>query len=197
MPGVSIEFVLVLGYAVGLAVIALLLEVAARHTHRRSVGMRTSGFTYHPDRDIWQCPEDQHLFPVFSDVSRGLVIYRAPASICNACRSKPACTDSDRGREIEHRTKFGLEYGMQRFHRVISIVLLVLACLLLLIECFRTSGLYSRLTLLVVLIAFISSAWRLAMELAGGQSTEQTASVSPEMKHGNISSGRSNSRISS
>src|SRR5271155_4679829 len=100
MAGVSLEFVLMLGYAVSLAFIALLLESAARHAHRRSLGASTAGFTYHPDRDIWRCPQDQHLFPIFSDTARGAVIYRAPAAVCNSCRSKAACTDSDHGREI-------------------------------------------------------------------------------------------------
>ena len=147
MAGVSLEFVLMLGYAVSLAVIALLLELAARHAHQRSHGTATSGFTYHPDRDIWRCPQDQHLFPIFSDSTKGIVIYRAPAAACNTCRSKAACTDSNRGREIERRDPNSVESGMKRFHRAMSITLLVLASLILIVELFRAGGLYPRIVL--------------------------------------------------
>lgn len=134
------------GYALLLGVIALLLEMAARHAHQRSLAVRTIGFTYHPDRDIWQCPRDQHLFPVFSDPAKGVVRYRAPASTCNACQSKAACTDSNSGREIERRTSSLLEYGMQRFHRAMSLTLLALSTLILIIEIIRTAGIVPRLS---------------------------------------------------
>ena len=154
MPRVSLEFVLMLGYAVFLSLVALLLELAARHAHRRSLSISTIGFTYHPDRDIWRCPEEQHLFPVFADAAKGTVVYRAPASACNACRSKPGCTDSDKGREIERKNASGLQFGMQRFHRAMSLTLLVLANLILIVEIFRTNGLYPRLLLAAVLVPF-------------------------------------------
>lgn len=165
MPDVSVEYVLMLGYAVALAIIALLLEMAARHAHQRSLNTSTAGFTYHPERDIWQCPRDQHLFPVFSDTARGVVVYRAPASACNTCRSKAACTDSNHGREIERKTTKGLEYGMQRFHRAMSLTLLLLASVILVTEIARASGLYPRLVLGAVLAAFCIVMWRLGMAM--------------------------------
>ena len=166
MDGTSLELVLMLGYAISLALIALLLELAARHTHRRSLGASTAGFTYHPDRDIWSCPRDQHLFPIFSDSAKGVVIYRAPAAACNSCRSKAACTDSDHGREIRKKDFNGLEYGMMRFHRVMSITLLVLASLMLFVELFRAGSLFARITLIVVLMLFCLIVQRLCTNLA-------------------------------
>ncbi len=154
MPRVSLEFILMLGYAISLASIALLLELVARHAHRRSLSISTVGFTYHPDRDIWRCPEEQHLFPVFADTAKGTVVYRAPASACNTCRSKPGCTDSDKGREIERKNASGLQFGMQRFHRAMSLTLLALANLVLIVEIFRTNGVYPRLLLAAVLVLF-------------------------------------------
>jgi hypothetical protein len=167
MSGISIEFLLMLGYAVLLAFIALVLEFAARHAHHRSLSMRTAGFTYHPERDIWRCPEEQHLFPVFSDPTRKMTLYRAPASACNACRNKPACTDSDAGREIERRELDGLQYGMQRFHRAFSLTLLVLASLILIIEFCRSTGIYPRAILGCVFILFCATLWHLSMALSG------------------------------
>lgn len=165
MDHVSVEFILMLGYAVFLALVALCLELLARHAHCRSRSMRTAGFTYHPEHDIWRCPEDQHLFPVLSDPSQRRMVYRAPAATCNACKSKPACTDSDAGREIERLDPVGLEYGMQRFHRAISLTLLVLASILLVIEYCRSAGLYPRAILACVLTTFGVTIWRLSKAL--------------------------------
>lgn len=168
MAGVSLEFVLMLGYAVSLAFIALLLEWAARRAHRRSLGVSTAGFTYHPERDVWRCPQDHHLFPILSDSAKGVVIYRAPASACNSCNSKAACTDSDHGRQIERRDLKGVEFGMQRFHRAVSLTLLVLASLILTVELLRASGLYPRIALTSVLILFCLIVQRLCRNLTQG-----------------------------
>jgi len=154
MAGVSLECTLMLGYAVSLALIALLLEWAARHAHRRSLELSTAGFTYHPDQDVWRCPKDQHLLPIFSDPIRKTVIYRAPAAACNACPNKGACTDSIQGREIERSDLGELEYGMKRFHRAVSLTLLVLASLILVVELFRAAGVYSRIVLGATLTLF-------------------------------------------
>jgi heme A synthase len=156
---------LMLGYAVLLGVVALLLEFAARHVHRRSLSISTTGFTYHADKDMWRCPEFQHLFPVFVDHTKGSVIYRAPASVCNACRCKPHCTDSNNGREIERKSTGDLQYGMQRFHRAMSVTLLVLAALILIVEIFRDDAIYPRLVLVSVLTVFCAFVLRLSKAL--------------------------------
>jgi len=154
MHNISLEYVLALGYAVFLLAVALLLEVVARYAHQRSLRMSTVGFTYRPDSDTWRCPEDQHLFPVFSDPVKGSVTYRAPAAACNACRSKAACTDSSSGREIERKSAPSLQYGLQHFHRGLSLTLLVLANFILAVEILRTNGFYPRSLLVGVLILF-------------------------------------------
>ena len=166
MHNISLEYVLALGYAVFLLAVALLLEMVARYAHQRSLRMSTVGFTYHPDSDTWRCPEDQHLFPVFSDPVKGSVTYRAPAAACNACRSKAACTDSSSGREIEHKSAPSLQYGMRHFHRGLSLTLLVLANLILAVEILRTNGFYPRFLLVVVLILFCAIGIYLSSALA-------------------------------
>lgn len=165
MARISLEFILALGYAIFLFLIAILLELAARHAHRRSLTISTVGFTYHPDRDVWRCPEDQHLFRVFSNVAKGTKVYRAPATACNACRSKVACTDSSKGREIERKDTNGLEYGMQRFHRAVSLTLLVLASLILAVEIYRAGGFYPRAMLAGMLVLFGAIVFRLSTTL--------------------------------
>lgn len=168
MARLPLEFILMLGYALFLAFTAFLLEWVARHVHRRSELANTAGFTYHPDRDIWRCPQDQHLFPIFSDFTKGVVIYRAPASACNACRSKAACTDSSHGRQIERKDLNGLEFGMQRFHRAMSLTLLALASLILIIEGFRVAGLYPRITLVLILAVFYLIMQRISANASPG-----------------------------
>src|SRR5215831_7882065 len=155
-----------LGYAVLLALIALVLEWIARHAHRRSLGASTAGFTYHPEHDIWKCPEDRHLLPVFSDSVRSSVIYRAPAAACNACPAKTACTDSSQGRQIERSNLSELEYGMTRFRRGVSLTLLVLASLILVVELVRTGGGYPRLVLAATLTFFCVLIHHLSVQLS-------------------------------
>lgn len=149
-------------YALSLAAIAFVLETVARHAHRRTVAASTAGFTYHRERDIWSCPENQHLFPIFSDPLKGRSVYRAPASVCNSCRSKAACTDSSEGRAIEKRTLEDLQYGMQRFHRAVSLTLLMLASLILAVEMFRTAGTYPHTVLGGLLALVAGTGWKLS-----------------------------------
>jgi len=93
--------------------IAFLLEWVAGYAHCWSLRVSTAGFTYHPDRDVWSCPADQHLFAVFFESARGTVTYRATASACNAWANKATCTDSHYGRQIE-RTLNDVEHGMPK-----------------------------------------------------------------------------------
>jgi hypothetical protein len=174
MAGVPLECILMLAYAVSLALIALVLEWVAHHAHRRSLGLSTAGFTYHPDSDIWKCPEDQHLLPVYSDSARRTVTYRAPAAACNACPCKAACTDSSQGREIERSNLSGLEYGMKRFHRAVSLTLLVLASVILAVELVRTAGLYPKIVLAATLTVFCVLIQHLSAKLS--QSIERSQS---------------------
>jgi hypothetical protein len=154
-----------LGYSVILAGIAFFLERAARHTHKRSLRISTVGFTYHPDRDIWRCPEEQFLFPVFTEWAKKTGVYQAPASTCNACKRKHACTDSNDGRRVERRSSDDLEFGMQRFHRVISITLLTLSSVLLIIDLFEPAGVYPRIALAIILTLSLFSLQRLLHSL--------------------------------
>src|SRR5438128_6631928 len=113
-------------------------------------------------------------FPVFSDSARGTVLYRAPAAACNACPSKAACTDSSQGREIERSDLNGLEYGMKRFQRAVSLTLLVLASLILVVELFRTGGLYPRIVLASALTLFCVLIGRLSAKLSQGVQSSQS-----------------------
>ena len=167
MSNLPIEVIFMSGYAIMLSLIAWILELAGLHAHRRSTKVSVIGFTYHPEKDVWQCSQDQHLFPVFSDPIKGKVIYRGNAATCNACRSKAACTDSKNGREITREDTGELQFGMQRFHRAISVTLLLLACAILAVESFRTDIQSLRAVLFCVLVLFSAVIFRMIKALSG------------------------------
>jgi hypothetical protein len=66
-----------------------------------------------------------------------LVRYRARAKVCNACPVKERCTDSDHGRELVRPLDPWPHSEAGRFHRVISLMLVVLAACVLLVEIAR------------------------------------------------------------
>jgi hypothetical protein len=156
MAHIPLECVLAMGYAAFLALVAFLMEMVSRYSYRRSLQSSTVGFTYHADRDIWRCPQDQHLFPIFSDHAKGVTVYRAPRSACNACKSKAACTDSTDGREIVRIENQSIEYGMRRFHRGLSLMLIFLAILILTVEMFRIHEEYARIAVALTLSLFLA-----------------------------------------
>ena len=133
----SAETLLAAGYAVFLSSSALVLEWLSAHTHQRALRYRTAGFTYDNDRDHWQCPEGELLWPHHVDAGSRLVRYRAPAHVCNSCRSKPRCTDSDRGREVVRSLDPWPHSEAGRFHRVIALLLVALGVLILIVELAR------------------------------------------------------------
>ena len=88
--------------------------------------------------------------------------------------SRPAaCTDSDQGRTVERRTANGLQYGMQRFHRAVSLTLMVLASAMLAVELFRVGGLYPRAALVAFLVLYCGIVLRLGRELLSRRAGDQ------------------------
>jgi hypothetical protein len=73
------------------------------------------------------CPEGQHLWPVEHDLERRVVRYPGKAHVCNACHVKDACTSSDEGREVVRSLEGWPRSDAGRFHRAISLALIVLA----------------------------------------------------------------------
>jgi hypothetical protein len=147
------EVLLLGGYAAFLLLAAVALEWLSAHTHRRALRFRTAGFTYHEGLDAWQCPEGEHLWPHELDHERRLVRYRARAHVCNRCPVKPACTDSDRGREVVRPLDPWPHSEAGRFHRVLALVLVVLAALVLVVEASRHHGAATDVVLLLLLLA--------------------------------------------
>ena len=125
------------GYALLLLVIAAGLEWMGRHSQRRANQYHTSGFRFHKHADHWECPHGARLERAEIDNELRVIRYRAPAHTCNACPMKSLCTDSDTGRELSVSIDPWLSSAIGRFHRGMSLALLVLAGMIMTIELWR------------------------------------------------------------
>lgn len=136
IDGFHAEVLMAAGYAIFLVLVAVAMEWLAKHSHHRSEQMRVTGFKYRPEFDHWECPTGQLLRRHSVDHVNNVVRYRAPAHVCNCCHKKNDCTDSDEGRQIEHRVDSWVQSEIHHFHRGISLALLLLAALFLLPQMF-------------------------------------------------------------
>lgn len=136
-PGLHAEPLLAIAYAMLLLGIAGFLEWMGKHSERRSHRYHTAGFRFHKQADHWECPTGERLHRAETDHQFRVIRYRAPAHTCNRCAIKEQCTDSDRGREIAVSIDPWLSSAMGRFHRGLSLVLLILAGLIAAVELIR------------------------------------------------------------
>ncbi len=135
--GISVEVLLAASYAAFLVLVAAGLEALARNSHRRAEQFQLAGFRYRPELDLWDCPAGHQLTRSETDHQRRIVRYRAPSPICNRCPAKPSCTDSSEGRQIEQHLESWFSSEIRRFHRGLSLALLLLAASLLAVETVR------------------------------------------------------------
>ncbi|HEY1238758.1 MAG TPA: hypothetical protein VGE91_10495 [Solirubrobacterales bacterium] len=124
MSGVATESLLAAGYGIFLAVVALTIDLLARHSHRRAELYRTGGFTFHVQLDAWECPEGERLHRIETDMQHRMARYRARAHVCNGCPRKSDCTDSDSGREVTRMLDPWPHSEAGHFHRVIAIAII-------------------------------------------------------------------------
>jgi hypothetical protein len=155
------EVFLAVGYAVFLLGVAVGLDLLARHSHARSERYRTAGFTYHPAHDAWICPEDQLLVRSEVDHERRLVRYRGRPQICNYCPAKAECTDSDEGREVVRAVDPWPHSEAGRFHRGISLAVVLIAGLILTAEALRNHASLELAILGTTLVMVALMAWHL------------------------------------
>ncbi len=134
MYGLHTDVLFGASYAIFLVAVAAILERVARQSHRISKQIEVAGFKYHTSHDRWECPEGRYLNRDHTDSAFRIVTYRAPAHVCHGCRCREICTDSEDGRRIEDRLDSWLQSELRRFHRGISLVLLLLAGLILAAE---------------------------------------------------------------
>jgi hypothetical protein len=155
------EVFLAAGYSIFLVCVSLGLDSLARHSHARSERYRTAGFIYHHANDAWNCPEDQLLLRSEVDHGRRLIRYRGRPQICNHCPAKPDCTDSDEGREVVHAMDPWPHSEAGRFHRGISLAVVLIAGLVLAAETIRNHAPPELAVLGAVFLAVVPTAWHL------------------------------------
>ena len=161
IDGFHAEVLMAGGYSIFLVGVAVLMEWLAKHSHRRTEQMRVTGFKYHREFDHWECPTGQLLRRHSADHQHNVVRYRAPGHICNCCHKKPDCTDSDDGRGIERRVDSWVQSEIRRFHRGISLALLLLAGLILAVQVAWYNQARDRFVISVLLIAVSAFGLRL------------------------------------
>jgi hypothetical protein len=161
----STEAILATAYAAFLVAAATGLDLLARHSHRRSGRYRTAGFNFRPDLDLWECPEGQELRRVDTDHRQRLAHYRASPAVCNACPAKEECTDSDHGRQITRALDPWPYSEAGRFHRGVSVVLVLLAAVIAGLALVRSNGATELAVLSGVLGIAIATAARLLADL--------------------------------
>ena len=150
--GIHLEVFLALAYALFLMGVAFLLEHLGRRSQKRAEGYRNSGFIYFRELDYWECPAGHQLVQLNTDHQRRITYYRAPASACNSCSLKLNCTDSDEGRLLERRLDTWIESELRRFHRGMSLALLLLGTIILMAEIFRYPLVRDREALVALLL---------------------------------------------
>jgi hypothetical protein len=123
VSGVATESLLAVGYGLFMVLVALGLDLLARHSHRRSQLYRTAGFSYLESVDAWECPEGERLHRIDTDMKMRLARYRARAHVCNSCPRKGDCTDSDAGREVTRALDPWPHSEAGRFHRGIAVAM--------------------------------------------------------------------------
>jgi hypothetical protein len=155
------EVFLAVGYAVLLLGVAVGLDLLARHSHARSERYRTAGFAYHPAHDAWICPEDQLLVRSEVDYERRLIRYRGRPQICNHCPAKTECTDSEEGREVVRAVDPWPHSEAGRFHRGISLAVVLIAGLILTAEALRNHAPLELAILGATLVMVALMAWHL------------------------------------
>ena len=159
-----LETLLAMGYALLLLVIAAGLEIMGRHSHRRAGEYHNRGFRFHKHADRWECPQGVRLERAEIDIELRVIRYRASAQTCNGCPIKAQCTDSDSGRELSVSLDPWLSSAIGRFHRGISLALLILAGLIMAVALVR-HGRESERWVLFAALAMLSL---LALSLARG-----------------------------
>jgi hypothetical protein len=159
--GIHFEVLLALAYSLFLGGVAFVLERLARRTQKRAEGYRNSGFIYFRELNYWECPAGHQLVQLQTDHVRRITSYRAPASACNSCSLKLNCTDSNEGRILEQRMENWLESELHRFHRGISLSILLLATVFLVSEFVRYPHVRDREALLALLLPILIVQWKL------------------------------------
>lgn len=100
MTGGSAEMILMVGYMILMLAIAAVRDAWVHPAYHCSKRSRAAGLTYRRQHDHCSWLHHQLLSSNEYDAELGLIRYRVPSQVCNACPIKHRCTTSDLGREV-------------------------------------------------------------------------------------------------
>ncbi len=82
----------------------------------RRAGFAQQDFTYEASADQFRCPQGAVLARRRAKEERAIVVYQAPAAVCNACPCKADCTPSDAGRAVQRHVDEAYRDRVRAYH---------------------------------------------------------------------------------
>ncbi len=119
----DLEVWMILGYAVLVFAGARLTDALARTHFQRARRYAEHGFRYDADADRYHCPRGEQLSLHVIEAEKKIAVYRAPASSCQVCPHKAACTPHDQGRHIYRPLALWAETDVGRFHQWLAVIM--------------------------------------------------------------------------
>jgi hypothetical protein len=153
----DLEAWLILGYVAVVLAGARICEALAKIHFERARRYAERGFEYDAAEDHYRCPQGERLSLHLIEPDNRVAVYRAPASRCNGCPSKAACTPHDEGRHIYRPLAAWAETDIGRFHRRLSVLMFGVGVVLSLVGLARWGGRQGTGLLLLALSASLAS----------------------------------------
>ena len=127
----GLETIVAATYAAFLVLVAWVLELFGRITAARADQYETAGFRYREEIDAYECEGGEILPLVELGADGRLGRYEAAGHHCGRCPVKHFCTEDEKNREIVRSNVPWVDTEVGRFHRGLSLILLVLAASIL------------------------------------------------------------------
>jgi len=86
----------------------------------RRAGFAQQDFTYEASADQFRCPQGTVLARRQAKEERAIVVYQAPAAVCNACPCKADCTPSDAGRAVQRHVDEAYRDRVRAYHATVA-----------------------------------------------------------------------------
>lgn len=149
------ETTLGIAYACFLGSLAWGLERLGRTVSRRADRFQAEGFQYREEIDAYECHGGEHLPLVEIDDDRKLRRYGREDLQCSGCVHQKNCTSAEQGGHVVRSNRRWLDTEIGKFHRGLSLVLMVLASLVLIGVALLFKHHWIDSVLIAIFIAFI------------------------------------------
>jgi transposase len=82
----------------------------------RRTGFAQQNFPYEASADQFRCPQGTIVARRQAKEERAIVVYQAPAAVCNGCPCKADCTPSDAGRAVQRHVDEAYRDRVRAYH---------------------------------------------------------------------------------